>query len=74
MSISNPRKMSGLQTLNLFPSFYSEKSWVYTINLKKIQVPKQKNRFVEPEIILGFEIDLDFQKSGCRLKDQVMPK
>ena len=28
----------------------------------------KKSRFAEPEIFLGFEIDLDFQKSGCRLK------
>ena len=29
---------------------------------------EKKSRFAEPEIFLGFEIDLDFQKSGCRLK------
>ena len=25
-------------------------------------------RFAETEIFLGFETDLDYQKSGCRLK------
>ena len=33
---------------------------------------KKKSRFAETEIFLGFErdldLDLDFQKSGCRLK------
>ena len=30
-SISNPRKISGLQTLIFFPGLPTEKSWVYTI-------------------------------------------
>ena len=37
----------------------------------------KKSRFAEPDIFQGFEIDLDFlkhldfQKSGCRLKDRL---
>ena len=31
--------------------------------------PEKRSRSAGPEIFLGFEIDLDFLKSGCRLKD-----
>jgi hypothetical protein len=34
-SISNPRKISGYANLGFFSGLYPEKSWVYTINLKK---------------------------------------
>ena len=39
--------------------------------MKKIQVPNpgKKIRFAESEVFrVTFETDLDFQKSGCRLK------
>ena len=43
---------------------HPKKSRVYTIKLKKIQVPnlKNKSRFTEPEFFLGFKIDLDFSR------------
>ena len=54
-SIPNPRKSSG--------SANFEKN----LGVK----PEKKSRSAEPEIFLEFEIDLDFQKSGCRLKSRV---
>ena len=66
LPISDPRKISGSANLDFFPGLLPEKSWVYTINLKK------KSRFAEPEIFLGLEIDLDFKKSECRLKGWVL--
>ena len=75
-SISNLGNFSGLQTLIFFSRSQPwKKSWVYTINLKEMQFPNlKKTRFAVPEIFLGFDIetlisqDLDFHKSGCRLK------
>ena len=39
-----------------------------TYEKENLKYPKKKSEFAEPEIFLGFEIDLDFQKSRCRLK------
>ena len=63
-SISTPRKISGSANLDFFPSLHPKKTWDYTINLKKNPgaKPEKKSRFAEPEIFLGFEIDLDFSK------------
>ena len=41
-----------------------KKGWVYSVNLKKNPgaKPEKKSRFAEPEIFLGFEINLDFSR------------
>ena len=74
-SISDPRKISGSANLDFFPGLLPEKSWVYTINLKKIQVPNLKKnqglqnlKFFQGLKQTMISQDLDFQKSGCRLK------
>ena len=67
MSISNPGKISGSAKLDLFFQVSTiKKSWVYSLYYKPEKNPgakpeKKKSRFAEPEIFLGFEIDLDFQ-------------
>ena len=43
-SISNSRKIIGSADLDFFLGLHHEKSWVYTINLEKIQVPDLKKR------------------------------
>ena len=64
-SISNLRKISGLQTLISFPgSTLTKARFIIQIWQKLGAKPKK--------IFLGFETDLDFsnQRSGCRLKGQ----
>ena len=34
----------------------------------RCQIQEKKSRFAEPEFFIGFETNLDFKKSGCRLK------
>jgi hypothetical protein len=45
-SISNPRKFSGPANHDFFSGLHPEKNWVYTINLKKFQVPNLKKNHV----------------------------
>ena len=52
-STSSRWKISGPANLDFFSGLW-KKSWVYTINLKK--------RIAEPDIFLGFEIELDLSR------------
>jgi hypothetical protein len=53
---SNPRKVSGSANPDFFYGLYPEKSWVYTISLKKIQVSslKTKSGWMLPYIFFKF--------------------
>ena len=62
-STSNPRKFSGSANLDFFPGLHLEKSGLILQTWKKSRCQTlKKSRFAEPEIFLGFEIDLDFSR------------
>jgi hypothetical protein len=60
-SISNPRKITGSANLEFFSGLQPEKSWVYTLYLKKIQVPNLKiNQDLQNLTLTLISQDLDF--------------
>ena len=75
--LSNLRIISGTANCDFFQVWHLDFFQVYSINPTFFgRRPGKKSRFAAPEIFLGFEKnlisqDLDFQKSGCRLKVQL---
>ena len=74
-SITKTRKISGSANLS---GIHPKKGWIYTINLKIIQVPNlkinqglQNLTFFQGLKQALISQNLDFQKSECRLKGRV---
>ena len=65
-------KISGSANLDFFSCLHPEKLGLYYEPEKNPGAkPEKKYRSAGLEIFLGFKIDLDFQKSGCRLKGRM---
>ena len=71
---ANLRKISGPANLDFFQFVTWIFFQVYSINLFFFLSGdlEKKSKFAGPEILLRFETDLDFQKSRCRLKGQML--